>query len=186
VEIDPDSCDCPAFPRIEYCKHIAAVELYGNGTWPDGEDSNTANTAIPSPSHPTPSTSIPDHLIDPALHEPAPTTSVANSVTTPLIRITTKLQALVVDPSSSRLPPDQLQSLETAVDTLSQRRPILPSAMQGIPPNIKTATETARVLPQIKSKRKSEWGPYSGNERSGKKAKPDALGEPPATQIKDL
>lgn len=61
----------------------------------------------------------------------------------------------------------------------SLKKPILPPT-ERLPPNKKTRTETAeaykRKVPMAKSKRKStNTDPYGGGERSGKKAKPDAL-----------
>lgn len=40
-----------------------------------------------------------------------------------------------------------------------------------VPPNIKSVTETASILPPAKKASKSDYGPYSMGEASGKKAK---------------
>jgi hypothetical protein len=78
---------------------------------------------------------------------------------------------------------ETLQNIETAIDrVMAELEPaVLPKAVK-VPPNQHSWPETAAaMIGKAKTRKKINTDPYSGGERSGKKARSDAKGPRKAT-----
>lgn len=166
VDIEAYTCDCDSYPLISYCKHIAAVQLHYY------EDINIQ-----------PVQSLFTQTSNSSIHEPGDTAHVRaapNLDDTILASIPEKLQQLVV---RMRLSPphilsNSLRQLDNLLDQVlaeCMQPQVLPKQTK-VPPNQHSWPETVKVMgAAVKTKRKSmHTDPYSGGEKSGKKAKTDA------------
>lgn len=175
IDVDAYTCDCESYPLISYCKHLAAVQLhiYENiEIKPMGSlftNKNSILTRITTSGHET---------------KAAPTV-----ITTPLppnpdlpilATIPEKLQRLAVRTQLS--PPQDLTDTLRQLDGLLDRalvecaQPQVLPRHKKVPSNQHSWPETAKVMgAAVKTKRKSvHTDPYSGKEKSGKRAKSDA------------
>jgi hypothetical protein len=153
-------CDCPSFPLISFCKHVAAIQRH----FPETLD------LVPF-----------DDMPDPA--KPEATTEATMPGHNGNFQLDTRhhfsrIGQKILDVASrdrgnqfSHLTP-VLLNLEVGLD---QAQPALLPKKLNVPPNQHSWPETAAVMAaKPKTKRKTNLDPYGGGERSGKKAKPDA------------
>ena len=177
VDLDTYDCDCMDFPSIHFCKHICAVQMH-----------------FPEKYKVIPTSALMIHCTD--TFEPNPNSSESDSdddeskpFTTrdPMGEIVNKLASLAITLQTSPPPAslsDALGDLDSHLDDIlgklhAHDKSLLPPKKK-IAPNQNTWTETAAVMNiPIKTKRKIHSDPYSGGERSGKKAKPDARSSQP-------
>ncbi|KAJ3506163.1 hypothetical protein NLJ89_g7021 [Agrocybe chaxingu] len=172
VDLDAYDCSCPMFPALSFCKHICAVQaLYPEICKLVPTSTLTIHSSSSVEPHDTTSEEGSDSDSDGA--QDSTNLNLAAST----IR---KLSALSLSLGSCMLSPELLgplnSSLNLALAAVSEQScPILP-VKKKIAPNQNSWTETAAVMNvKVKSKRKMHTDAYSGGERSGKKAKPDAL-----------
>lgn len=178
VTISPLTCNCPDFPLIRFCKHIYAARLhYPTLAWGNNEESKLESLQI---------TELPgEHPVHNSATESATiTSSQLHKTVAEISRLSHTLSIHSLNRCASQLfDVEKLVMVESLLrDALldsTLKQPFLPPAEQ-LPPNKKTKTETAeaysRKVPPEKTKRKSlHTDPYAGGERSGKKAKSDAL-----------
>lgn len=181
VTISPSTCNCPDFPLIRFCKHIYAAQLkFPQLKWTKTLD-NTKSLESTEVQH-TDTTPNNSKLRLPT--ESVPITSSLLKTAAEIARLSSSLSIHSLKPGASqRFDVEKLVTIESLLrDALldsTLKQPFLPPA-ERLPPNKKTKTETAeaygRKVPHEKTKRKStNTDPYSGGERSGKKAKYDAL-----------
>jgi hypothetical protein len=172
VDTEAGHCSCPSFPRIKSCKHLFAISFYftdqpGAPTVQSAQVHWLVEAAPESDNTLNSSPSTADRL------QPE---SISYSV--PSQEFSIKFQLLI--PKLNTVPPETLAALRESVDHIlvsSTTTPAasLPPCQPGIPPNITTATEFRKIIPNKKQKRPSKHiDPYSGGERSGKRAKLDA------------
>jgi hypothetical protein len=166
-------CDCSSYPLISFCKHISAVQsLFPESCKlvlfrPEPEVATAHSILTIEPHGPSPN-EIQVETCQP-LHNDADS-----------IHFTRIGQKLMDISSSAR--ENQLQhlkpvllDLEAGLDQLRARNAGMLPKQVPVAPNQHSWPETAMVMAaQPKAKRKRHTDPYSGGEKSGKKAKPDA------------
>ena len=182
-------CDCNDFPRIRFCKHIAAVNVhfpeYCPELFPEPEGSSSSD--------------IPEHVRAQDLPKSAPESDTDEERVTLLKDINTLYQQLTA--LSDDATPD-LKALKSVKHSLNAAI-ALANGSRALPekdnfnPNQKTWAKTvehmgARKAPKwkpgpvgenttercigaVKGKRRKYSNPYAAGERSGKCAKPDAV-----------
>lgn len=174
MDIDAYTCDCESYPLISYCKHLAAVQLH---IYEDVDIKPLDSLFTNVSSTPSCTTSGHEMKVMPA----AITASLPpNLDLTILTNIPEKLQRLAVRTQLS--PPqhltDTLQKLDGLLDQalVECAQPQVLPRHKKVPSNQHSWPETAKVMgAAVKTKRKSvHTDPYSGKERSGKRAKSDA------------
>lgn len=171
VNIEQYTCDCDSYPLVSYCKHLAAVQIH----YTEGFDIQQIGLQFVSVANKYSSPSA--GLSKAPTHAPDPNTTPDDLL---LASVTEKLQRLTV---RTRLSPPhhisesfrQLNDLLDRVLAECEQPQVLPK-QKKVPPNQRSWPETAKVMgAAVKSKRKNAHpDPYSGGERSAKKAKPDA------------
>ena len=188
IDLEQPICNCADFPRIRFCKHIAAINV---------------QSSLP-PSKASKSSEIPKPARAPDLPQ-ITLTSVEESVDTLIGDINAlceRLNAVTDDaiPDLKALKSAKL-SLKKAIDSANRSRalperdpnrnraswPITTQAMgagtskttkrKHGPASETTLTEvpTEQRIGAVKGKRRKDPDPYAAGERSGKRAKPDAL-----------
>lgn len=170
VDIDDYTCDCDSYPLIDFCKHLAAVQLH---FFEGVEVRDLASLFIPTKPSADPLTASRQPLREPSTTPPPVISDISD-----------RLQRLAIRYLAS--PPSILSDCLRRLDTLLDRAlaecgqsQVLP-APQRIVPNQHSWPETAAtMIGAVKNKRKSKHtDPYSGGQRSGNHAKPDARGPP--------
>jgi hypothetical protein len=188
IDLHRSTCDCYDFPRIRFCKHIAAIQIHLPHLFPE----------------PTSPTMTPE--VTQAPHQPQPqrASQVDESLASLTQDIASLSQQLISEQTDqSALPPAVLDAVRSAKYSLkmaigsTQGSSALPHK-DSIAPNQKTWTETAermgvkraprrKCLPEERGltersigvakgkRRRVHDDPYAGGERSGKRAKPDAV-----------
>lgn len=179
IDISLYTCNCLAFKNLKllFCKHIFAVQIY----FPEKCNLAVLGTLTSNLKQIQAPTS--QQLAQPKSTDPNSKSEVQSSGGTQLVE---KLQRLVGTLISA--PPSNLSTtllnLQQAVDAAlieHDPRQILPRPLP-VPPNQHSWTETAEVMGvAVKTKKRKNTDPYSGGERSGKRAQPDALRPPPVT-----
>ena len=182
-------CDCDDFPRIQFCKHIAAVNVhfpkYCPELFPEPEGSSSSD--------------IPEHMRTQDLPKSAPESDADEERVTLLKDINTLYQQLTA--LSDDATPD-LEALKLVKHSLNAAI-ALANGSRALPekddfnPNQKTwagtvermgaqkapkrkpgpvgENTTERCIGAVKGKRRKYSNPYAAGERSGKCAKPDAV-----------
>jgi len=179
VDLDTYDCSCPSFPQVSFCKHICAVQTQ----YPEKYESvPTSKLAVHSKE-----TVEPEKLNFPT-STPMPAQDTNRTHTESLIRKLVLLSSLM---SSSHSPIPYSEELTVLNDCLDQAvekfspapAPILPKA-KVVAPNQHSWTETATVM-GVNVKGKGKWkiytDRYAGGEKSGKKARFDAVNPPTMT-----
>lgn len=178
VTISPMMCNCPDFPLIQLCKHTYAARLhYPTLAWDNNKESKleflqTTELVQEQPVYNSPTESA------------TTSSSQLQKTVAEISRLSHSLSIHSLKPCAlQRFDVEKLVIVESLLrDVLldsTLKQPCLPPA-EHLPPNKRTKTETAeaysRKVPPEKTKRKSlHTDPYAGGERSGKKAKCDAL-----------
>ncbi|KAF5333285.1 hypothetical protein D9611_002793 [Ephemerocybe angulata] len=175
VDIDAYDCTCPSFPKVLLCKHIYAVQLH----FPELCQPVPCSTLDISPAD---TFEVNGPITQPSPKE-SPSDLDSDTTNSRLIAETiSSLSSLVCrlkDTQKLPLDPAELKSLKETVDGMLvaslAEDDILPRPVR-IAPNQHTWSETGMTMGQVKGKRKTtHTDPYGGGERSGKKARPDAL-----------
>jgi hypothetical protein len=164
VDLVACHCNCPGFPLISFCKHVAAIQKHFPETL----------SLVPFDENP--------HSTRPEATKAVATTPVRNCNVQPenhhhFSRIGQKILNVASQAHGSQfshLTP-VLLDLEAELDQSRQSQSaLLPKAL-NVPPNQHSWPETAAVMAaKPKTKRRTNTDAYGGGERSGKKAKPDA------------
>lgn len=155
VDIRAAICDCPDFPRIRLCKHLAAVQ-----------------TRNPHISQPQSSQSIPTQIS----FQVPPQTAALGSLSgegLPVHQASISESGTRSDPlpKRERLFPNANPWLETSQNMHAR---ISPKRRQRPAPALPSST-AQHIGPSGKRKSAQYPDPYSGREQSGKRAKPDAV-----------
>ena len=185
INLSQSTCDCNDFPRIRFCKHIAAINVHFPELFPEPEESN--------------SPVILECVRAPILPQSAPGFDADEERVILLKEINALCQQLTAV-SDDRTPDlDDLKSvkysLSTAIASANGSR-ALPEK-DDFNPNKKTWAETAecmgarkapkrkpspasgntteKCIGPVRGKRRKYNDPYAAGERSDKHAKPDAV-----------
>jgi hypothetical protein len=186
VDLEAYDCTCPSFPRISSCKHILAVQHYFKELCEPIKateyDIISAGTALPPVDDANDTPGIPEQTITNDTQAPAPSSS---HIKDDLLHTLSTLVHRVSNLSPSKLDPNNTTTLHETIASFSRRLPteaLLPRA-KHVAPNQHSWPETAAVMGVgVKGKKRTvHTDPYSGGERSGKRAKEDALGRPGPT-----
>jgi hypothetical protein len=173
-------CDCESFPLISFCKHIAAVQNHFTEDCTVVPFNATATPTMMPPS----GFAAPLHSQQPSLaaplhsQQPVPDNG-ASSIDgcVHLARINQKILDIASHAQGHGDEINQLMhtflGLKTSLDHAQGSQP-LPKIIQTTPNQHLWPETTAMMAAVVKTKRKTHTDPYSGGERSGKKAKPDA------------
>ena len=184
INLMQSTCDCDDFPRIRYCKHIAAIYVHFPQLCPKGSSPSQIPERLRAPDPPQRAPRSDEDSADILLKDINALSQQLNAVTD---RSNPDLQAL----KSVR------HSLRAAIASAANRSRPLPEK-DVFPPNQKTWAETAermgvrkapkrnhgpvggntaeKCIGPVKGKRPRKYNdPYAGGERSGKRAKPDAV-----------
>lgn len=172
VDIISYTCDCPVFPLVSYCKHLAAVSLHYYDE-PENQPLENLWTRAGTPPNIKPS-------CVPIPEAPSTQTAEQREELAILALIPEKLQRLAV--RTQLAPPQQLTPTLRQLDGLLDRfmaeyaQPQVLPMPKKIAPNPHSWLETKAVMGvDKKGKRKrTHTDAYSGGEKSGKKAKGDA------------
>ncbi|KAJ3523685.1 hypothetical protein NMY22_g11333 [Coprinellus aureogranulatus] len=186
VDLDAYDCTCPSFPQIFMCKHIYAVQLnYSELCEPiqaSPSDIVSADTFAPTNFAPAvnaahnepeqPEQTMPNDVVQ---QPPTSNSHVKDDLLHSLSALVHQLHNL----SPSKLDTDKVTTLHDTITSFSNRLPsgsVLPPAKR-VAPNQHSWPETAAVMgTQVKGKKRTtHTDAYSGGERSGKRAKEDAL-----------
>lgn len=186
VNLARQTCNCKDFHRIQFCKHLAAVQAHFPHLCSGG------NTEVPVPTR-GPRETNPDRLrpadnLDSLTQDISrltqtlasqPTQSdsypaVVEAFRSAKYSLTAAMQGTGALPDKERIPPNQKTWQETAermgarrVRARKQPQPAKPAEERGI---------TERSIGAAKGKKRKIYDdPYAGGERSGKRAKSDAL-----------
>jgi hypothetical protein len=187
VDLHRPICDCEDFPRILFCKHIAAVYVHFPHLNPEGKQS----TSLLAPGYVQQDSAAPPHHVPgggeslqslsqdvfslsqmlTSRQESAPNPAIIEAFRSAKYSLTTAIASLdgkAALPEKENIAPNQKSWPETAERMGAKkipRRPCLADE-RGL---------TERSIGAVKGKRKRIHNdPYAGGERSGKRAKPDA------------
>ncbi|KAL0565316.1 hypothetical protein V5O48_016707 [Marasmius crinis-equi] len=174
VDLSKEECQCPSFPSIKFCKHLYAVKTYFRAS-----PSTPEASPISIPTSPASSFSELAN-IDPDLHPREPMLFYVAEDHGQELKL--KLNALMarLEVENVQTGSDSLSVFSAAVDQfmgslgLSAAALLLPK--QKIAPNQHSWTETATTmgLKPKKAAKRTHTDAFSGGEKSGKLAKPDA------------
>ncbi|KAG8922354.1 hypothetical protein FRC02_011910 [Tulasnella sp. 418] len=196
IDMDAFTCDCPSYPAIKFCQHIAAIQNHfsaenelidltsssdDQGRLGLGDLKVTVNISNSQPvKNNTPKTPVDDTSTDP---QDSLIASMWNHSVSKFHTLAGRLGASATSITHNDATVSALRLLNSVLDDLlksTSEKPmgsVLPLPRRCIPPNISSKTETRRVLPipqASKASRKVNTEPYCGGEKPGKLAKPDA------------
>jgi hypothetical protein len=200
IDLHRETCDCTDFPRAHFCKHIAAIHVHfphlvaskpcsivpPNATQvPDKpqcastslleESLQSLTQEIVRVSQSLTSGSITQSTPAPAVMEAVRSAKYSLSALSAAIASTEEVSAL---PERDRIAPNQKSWPETAKRMGVKRAP-----KRKRLPEERGITEQSIGVAKGK-KRRLHQDPYAGGERSGKRAKPDALSAAATTQAR--
>ncbi|KAJ7598038.1 hypothetical protein C8J56DRAFT_1042205 [Mycena floridula] len=174
IDISLYTCSCFSFPAINFCKHICVVQKFYPETiitCPIAEPDvyqvpDTCQSLSPSPSPiVAPLLLLSSRLTDDSLSS---SNHDISNICERLSLLLSRFQGL--QPSQYL----DISGLSKEVDYILDSTSTLMPPRQKLPPHIKTSTETAQTMPQIKRKRKKQSDnmdpAYGGGESSGNKA----------------
>ncbi|PPQ68734.1 hypothetical protein CVT24_007561 [Panaeolus cyanescens] len=179
IDLDTYDCSCPSFPQLSLCKHIFAVQLHFSEIC---EPIPVSHLDITSPD-----TFESNGEVSTSLPLPESTITAHNSKRDLIASLSGVISKITGTPSDS-LDIAAMQNFRMSIEQFSQTltpvddRSFIPNK-KAVAPNQKSWTETAEVmgLLKVKGKRKTaHTDPYSGGERSGKRAKKDAHSAAPS------
>jgi len=186
IDRNQSTCDCDDFPRIRFCKHIAAINLH----FPELPQKRISPPEIPEgvriPHLPQPAPRSDQESVDillkdiNALSQQLNALSVSDDATPDLQALKSvkfSLTAAIASANGSRaLPekdtfnPNQKTWAETAERMGVRKAPKRKHSPTG------GHTNTERCIGAVKGRRACKYSdPYAAGERSGKRAKPDAI-----------
>ncbi len=171
VDLEAYDCDCSSFTWIKYCKHIAAVQYHFPETFPSIPASTLSSASLASEI---------DVIKEDNFNRNHNTSISDNTITLDAVKDNLRKLVLFLDAHPSFPFPNSLLNLlphVTAVnDDIQHVQQSMLSPSKYVAPNQHSWTETAEAMgTQVKSKKRTHTEAYSGGERSGKKAKSDAL-----------
>ncbi len=187
VELSKQSCDCPDWPRVQLCKHVAAVaHFFGNGDQLAADADAAPKTVQPVESHGSPdacsdatAASILENVITVSKAFLSDGVPKSPGTIRSLHSVESHLAAVVQNscspesplPEKETIPPNQHTWTETAqrMGVRRRKRP-RPTTTSSPEP---TATERIGNLNR-KQPRLKITDPYSGGVNSGRRAAPDA------------
>jgi hypothetical protein len=189
IDLIESTCDCADFPRISYCKHIGAVYVHFPHLRPEGNHapsmSTLENVTAPcQPQHPTShnntlqvlkqdiavlSQTLASEIADQSADSSA-VLETARSVKYTLTTAIASLQSACPLPEKDVIAPNQKSWPETAKRMGAKCTP-----KRKCPPEERGLTAQSMGIAKTKAKRRIHTDPYAGGERSGKRAKPDAM-----------
>src|SRR5580693_867375 len=203
IDLNLMMCDCQDFPRIRFCKHIAAIHLH----FPHLEQSDPIITREGDPDPDSDSDSDSGSESGSASASKAALLEEILTLTREIISLSQNLASKKIDQSHYPAVIEALRSTKyslAAADVSVQGTSALPDK-ELIPTNQNSWSETAaRMGVNRPPKRKclpeerglTEWAigitnrcrrthndPYGAGERSGTQAKPDALSRPPPATV---
>ncbi|KZT59472.1 hypothetical protein CALCODRAFT_536739, partial [Calocera cornea HHB12733] len=155
VDMESAICECAAYPRIQFCKHLAAVEIH----FPRGQAAqllvapNVEEAALELKA-------TPEQEDQPTRELQVIQVPLADRLYSRAIQLSQMLSANIEEQFS-----DEIKQLLAVMDTiLAQAAPrpgSLPAALK-LPPNMTNANETAKTLPHRKRRAKGQAQPYAG------------------------
>jgi hypothetical protein len=181
IDLHQSTCDCADFPRIRFCKHIAAIYAHFPHLSPEGISESLLTEDITPSCQPECTSSQEDSLqnltqdIAALSHTLASKSSssaileAARSAKYTLAAAIASTQGSNALPEKDVIAPNQKSWTETAERMGVKRRA---SKRQCLPEERRITAQSISV-----AKGKHRWvhsDPYAGGERSGKRAKPDA------------
>jgi hypothetical protein len=181
IDLQQSTCECADFPRVRFCKHIAAIYAHFPHLSPEGIPASLLTEDVTPSFQPECAPSAKDSLehltqdiaaLSQTLASKSSSSAILEAARSAKYTLTA---AIASTEGSSALPekdfiaPNQKSWTETAermgVKRGARRRKCLPEE-RGI---------TAQSIGAAKGKRRRVHSdPYAGGERSGKRAKPDA------------
>jgi hypothetical protein len=185
IDLIESTCDCADFPRIRFCKHIAAIYVHFPHLCPERNIPSTTpeNAAVTFQSQPSTShsntlqvlmqdiTLLSQTLASETIDQSADSSAIieaARSAKYSLTALVASLQNIRALPEKDIIAPNQTSWPETA-----ERMGVKRSSKRKCPPE--ECGLTARSIGVAKAKHRIHTDPYTGGERSGKRAKPDAM-----------
>ena len=190
INLTQSTCDCNDFPRIRHCKHIAAIRVHfpqlcaPSPSCANGSGRSAVPERVRAPDRPNQAPRSEEDGVDILLkdiyvlcHELSAVTDHATLDLQVLKSVKYSLKAAVASADGSRaLPekdvfnPNQKTWAETA-----ERMGVRKASKRKQRP-VGGDTNTERCIGAVKGKRTRKISdPYAGGERSGKRAKPDAV-----------
>nr|GAT51335.1 predicted protein [Mycena chlorophos] len=192
----PARCSCTSYPRLQFCTHVAAVGRY----YPDSKvDIQIYPSSYRTRLHPQINASGPRASVEVSAPLPLrPIQAISDIAAAASHQLSKALISLAADVQANPRPLEELGPLQAAVAQFSQ------PVSQVLPAKLKLGNnkkhdwdETAKNMGSAKRKKRARVGesaeigigprkmkkttytdPYSAGERSGKRAKPDALRVP--------
>jgi hypothetical protein len=186
VELGAKSCDCPDWPRVQLCKHVAAVAHYfGNGIEAMTHTRETVRpireSSMGAQSDGSNAASIVENVIAVSRAFLDDGTPSSPGTVRSLQLVESHLTAIVQNSQSAEdplpekvvIPPNQGTWAETAKRMGAMRKQKRPHPTTSSSPDPPPATELIGALNRKKLRVKLT-DPYSGGVSSGKRAEPDA------------
>jgi hypothetical protein len=193
IDLARQSCNCKDFHRIKFCKHLAAVKAYFPHLCLEGNTEVTVPAQAqrenlnPVPEHSRPAEDLGTLTREiTVLSQTLASCPVAQSSSSPavveafraakysLTAAVASTQGTSALPDKEKIPPNQGTWPDTA-----EHMGVRPARARKQPQPAKPAKErgiTERSIGAAKGKKRKIYeDPYAGGERSGKRAKPDAL-----------
>ena len=185
IDLVRSTCDCADFPRIRFCKHIAAVYVHFPHLCSEGNNAPTPPESLTAPfqpqnqaSHDTTlqaltqdivmlSQTLASKTIDRSADSSA-TLEAARSAKYSLTAAIASHQSIRALPEKEIIAPNQKSWPETAERMGAKHGP-----KRRYSPEERGLT--ARSIGIAKAKRRTHTDPYASGERSGKCAKPEAM-----------
>jgi len=178
IDLHQPACDCADFPRIRFCKHIAAIYTHFPHLSPEGINSSVLTEDITSSFQPERTPSQEDTLqnltqdiaaLSHTLASKSSSSAILEAARSAKYTLTAAIAGSNALPEKDVIAPNQKSWTETAkrmgVKRRAPKRKCLPEE-RGM---------TAQSIGVAKGKRRLVHSdPYAGGERSGKRAKPDA------------
>jgi hypothetical protein len=182
IDLHQPACDCADFPRIRFCKHMAAIYAHFPHLAPEGINASVLTEDATSLSRPECASTQEDSLqgltqdiaaLSHTLASKALSSAILEAARSAKYTLTTaiaSIQGSSALPEKDVIAPNQKSWTETAermgVKRGAPKRKCLPEE----------SGTTARSIGIAKGKRRRvHTDPYAGGERSGKRAKPDAM-----------
>lgn len=180
INLHREICDCPDFPRARFCKHIAAIYVHFPHLSPDKIPSNVSHKAAhlqeqpvcrPETSESLQSLSQEITALCGQVNRSAPSPAVMEAARSAKYILSSAIAGNRAFPDKEQIPPNQKSWPETAERMGVKRAP----KRKRLP---EERGQTERSIGPIKGKRQRRLiddDPYAGGERSGKRAKSDAM-----------
>jgi hypothetical protein len=189
IDLRQSTCDCRDFPRLRFCKHIAAIYAHFPHLSPEGSTPTLSTEAVQASDNPQRVVRQEDTLralmhdirvlsqqltSDDQIDQSAPPPAVLEAIRSAKYTLSAAIastQGTSALPHKDQIAPNQKSWTETA-ERMGVKR--APKRKRQRLPEERGLTEQSIGVAKGKRRRVHE-DPYAGGERSGKRAKPDAL-----------